>query len=73
MAARYGRERAGRNLPVAIALWAFIPETSERILEALGQPADLAWEGVAGGRTIAADGIEPAAPLFPRVDAPTPA
>ncbi len=58
---------------VAIALWAFIPETSERILEALGQPADLAWEGVAGGRSIAADGIEPAAPLFPRVDAPTPA
>src|SRR5712692_1324801 len=58
---------------VAIALWAFIPETSERILETLGQPADLAWEGVAGGRMIAAEGIEPAAPLFPRVDAPTPA
>jgi methionyl-tRNA synthetase len=58
---------------VAIALWAFIPETSERILEVLGQPADLAWDGVTGGRTIAADGIEPAAPLFPRVDAPTPA
>jgi methionyl-tRNA synthetase len=56
---------------VAIALAAFVPETSDRILGALGQPPDLAWENVAAGRTVAADGIEPAVPLFPRVDAPT--
>jgi methionyl-tRNA synthetase len=56
---------------VAVALHAFVPETSARILEALRQPGDLAWQGVAPGRAVAASGIEPAAPLFPRVDAPT--
>jgi methionyl-tRNA synthetase len=56
---------------VAVALAAFVPSTSERILAALGQPADLAWAGVAAGRTVAASGIVPAEPLFPRVDAPT--
>ena len=58
---------------VATALWAFIPDTSERILQALEQPVDLSWERVASDRAIEAEGIEPAAPLFPRVDAPTPA
>jgi methionyl-tRNA synthetase len=56
---------------VAVALAAFIPDTSNRILSALGQPAELAWDGVAAGRTIAAVGIDAAPPLFPRVDAPT--
>ena len=55
---------------VAVALAAFVPDTSERILAALGQPIDLAWDGVAAGRAAAADGIDPAPPLFPRVDAP---
>jgi methionyl-tRNA synthetase len=55
---------------VAVALAAFVPETSARILAALGQPGDLAWSGVASGRLAEVDGIEPAAPLFPRVDAP---
>jgi methionyl-tRNA synthetase len=55
----------------ALALWAFVPETAERILTSLGQPLDPGWEGVAAGRTVAADAIEPATPLFPRVDAPT--
>ena len=45
-----------------------LPETSPRILSALGQPEDLAWEGVAYGWTVAAEGIEPAEPLFPRVE-----
>ncbi|HWN20520.1 MAG TPA: hypothetical protein VNP93_00985, partial [Gaiellaceae bacterium] len=57
----------------AIALAAYLPETSERILAALGQPLDLAWENVAYGRTTAVAGIEAAAPLFPRIDAPAPA
>ena len=35
---------------VAVALSAYVPDTAERILSALGQPADLAWEGVAAGR-----------------------
>jgi methionyl-tRNA synthetase len=55
---------------VAIALSAFIPETAPQILAALRQPEGLAWEKVAAGRTRAADGIEPAEPLFPRVDLP---
>ena len=58
---------------VAVALSAYLPETAPRILEALRQPDDLAWEGVGPGRTVSAEGIEPAAPLFPRVDAPAPA
>src|SRR5262245_26952869 len=56
---------------VAIALAAFVPETAERILAALRQPTDLAWERVAAGHAAAVDDIEPAAPLFPRVDEPT--
>ena len=54
----------------AIALSAYLPETAVRILEALGQPVDVAWGNVAYGGTIAATGIEPAQPLFPRVDEP---
>jgi hypothetical protein len=34
-------------------------------------PLDLFHEPVAYGRTAATDGIEPAEPLFPRVDLPT--
>jgi methionyl-tRNA synthetase len=58
---------------VAVALSSYLPETAPRILDALSQPDDLAWEGVAPGRTAAVEGIEPAPPLFPRVDAPAPA
>ena len=56
---------------VAVALASYIPETAERILAALGQPAALAWDEVAYGRTRAVAGLEPAPPLFPRVDEPT--
>jgi methionyl-tRNA synthetase len=55
---------------VAVALAAYLPETAPRILAALAQPADLSWRGVRPGLTAAAGGIEPAAPLFPRVEAP---
>ncbi|TMM22747.1 MAG: methionine--tRNA ligase [Actinobacteria bacterium] len=56
---------------VAIALAAYLPETASRILVALGQSDDLAWEGVAYGRTAAAEGIAAAEPLFPRVELET--
>jgi methionyl-tRNA synthetase len=51
----------------AIALAAYLPETAPKILAALGQPTDVAWERVAGG------GVEPATvaaatPLFPRIE-----
>jgi len=55
---------------LAVLLSPFLPETAPRILDALGQDANLAFEGAQAGETVAADGIEPAQPLFPRVDAP---
>ena len=57
-----GRDRS-RRLP---------PGDRRRILEALGQPAELDWDGVAYGRTRAVQGLEAAPPLFPRVDEPAP-
>jgi len=55
---------------VAVALAAFVPRTSAAILEALGQPDDLAWENVAAGKTPELTDIAAAPPLFPRIDAP---
>jgi methionyl-tRNA synthetase len=52
---------------VAIALYAYLPATSPAILDALGQGADVAWEGVRSGG-LAPARIEPAPPLFPRVE-----
>ncbi len=56
---------------LAVALHAYVPETADRILAALRQPRELAWSQVAPGLTGDVDGIEPAEPLFPRIDAPT--
>jgi len=56
---------------VTVALSPYLPETAPAILEALGQPVDLAFEGVAYGVTPETAGIAAAAPLFPRVDQPT--
>jgi methionyl-tRNA synthetase len=55
---------------VAVALGAYVPRTSQSILRALGQPEDIGWELVAPGRMVAAEGIQPAPPLFPRVEPP---
>jgi methionyl-tRNA synthetase len=55
---------------VAVALSAYVPNTAARILAGLGQSDDLAWENVAAGRAVAAEGIEAASPLFPRIDPP---
>ena len=55
---------------LAVGLSPFLPETAPQILEALGQDAGLDWAGVRSGLTRAAEGLEPAQPLFPRVDAP---
>jgi methionyl-tRNA synthetase len=56
---------------VAVALLPYLPETAPLILEALKQPTDQSWDEITTGRTLAAEGIEPAAPLFPRVEAPS--
>ena len=55
---------------LAVALSSYLPNTAPQILRALGQSEDLGWAEVAPGRTSAAEGIEQAAPLFPRVEAP---
>ena len=55
---------------VAVALSPFLPETAPRILGALRQPDDLAWDRVRNGTAIEVDGIEPAPPLFPRIELP---
>jgi methionyl-tRNA synthetase len=54
----------------AVALWAYVPETAERVLAALGEAPDIDWDNVAAGRTASLAGIEAASPLFPRVDSP---
>jgi methionyl-tRNA synthetase len=56
---------------IAVALSPYLPETAPRILGTLRQPVDLALDQVAYGKTGEAEGIEPAQPLFPRVDLPT--
>ena len=57
---------------VAVALAAYLPETSPRILGALGEsPAEIGWDRVAYGLTPAREGIVSAEPLYPRIDAPT--
>ncbi|HEU0303987.1 MAG TPA: methionine--tRNA ligase [Gaiellaceae bacterium] len=53
---------------VAVALAAYLPVTSPAILRALGQDESVAWEGVRSGGLRAGGGIEPAKPLFPRVE-----
>jgi len=56
---------------VTIALAPYIPESADAILAALGQPHDdLALERIRPKTAIDAEGIEPAAPLFPRVELP---
>ena len=50
---------------VAIALAAYLPETAGRILEALGQPASLDWDGVAYGLTPTVAGARGRATALP--------
>jgi methionyl-tRNA synthetase len=55
---------------VAVALYAYLPETSPKILAALRQPEEPAWDRVRNGGAVEVEGIEAAEPLFPRIDAP---
>jgi methionyl-tRNA synthetase len=56
---------------VAVALAPYLPATSPKILSALGQSEDVSWERTAVGLAEPAEGIEPASPLFPRIEIPT--
>ena len=55
---------------LAVALAPFLPETAPRILAALNQSDDLAWDRVRTGVAEEVDGIEAAKPLFPRIELP---
>ena len=56
---------------IAVALAAYLPESAPRILEALGQPSDdFSLERLRTGTAVSAVGVEPAPPLFPRVELP---
>jgi len=56
---------------VAVALHAYLPESTPKILAALGQSPDFGWERVRTGGAVDAAGIEPAEPLFPRIELAT--
>jgi len=58
---------------LAVALAPFLPETAPRILAALQQPGDLAWDRVRNGVAEEVDGIAAAKPLFPRIELSAPA
>ena len=53
----------------AVALWAYLPETAPKILEALGQPTAFGWELVEYGLLAPGEPVEAASPLFPRFEA----
>jgi methionyl-tRNA synthetase len=55
---------------LAVALAPFLPETAPRILAALNQSDDLAWDRVRNGIAEEVEGIEAAKPLFPRIELP---
>jgi methionyl-tRNA synthetase len=55
---------------VAVALQPFLPETAPKILAALRQPEEAAWERVRNGSALEVEGIGAAPPLFPRIDLP---
>jgi methionyl-tRNA synthetase len=56
---------------VAVALAPYLPESAPRILRSLGQPADdLPLDRIRTGTAVPAQAIEPAPPLFPRVELP---
>jgi methionyl-tRNA synthetase len=57
---------------LAVALASFLPETAPRILAALNQSEDPAWERVRTGVAEEVDGIAAAKPLFPRIELPAP-
>ena len=64
-------ELADGLVAVAVAVSPYLPETAPRILAALRQSEELDFARIAPGAAAAAEGIEPAAPLFPRIELPT--
>jgi methionyl-tRNA synthetase len=56
---------------LAVALYAYLPETSPKILAALGQSEEPAWDRVRINGAVSVDGIAASKPLFPRIELPS--
>ena len=56
---------------LAVALFAYLPETSPKILAALGQSEEPTWDRVRNGVAEAVEGIDASEPLFPRIELPS--
>jgi methionyl-tRNA synthetase len=56
---------------LAVALAPFLPETAPKILAALEQPGDVAWDRIRNGIAAEVEAIAAADPLFPRIELPT--
>jgi methionyl-tRNA synthetase len=56
---------------VAVALHAYLPETTPKILAVLRQPEDFSWSRVMNGAVGPVEGIEASEPLFPRIELPS--
>jgi methionyl-tRNA synthetase len=56
---------------LGVALQAFLPEASPKILAALGQAEEPSWERVRNGVAEPVEGIAASEPLFPRIELPS--
>jgi methionyl-tRNA synthetase len=56
---------------LAVALHSYLPETSPKILAALGQPEEPTWDRVRNGVAVGVEGVAAAPPLFPRIELPS--
>jgi methionyl-tRNA synthetase len=56
---------------LAVALYAYLPDSAPKILVALRQSDDMSWERVRNGGAAGADGIAASEPLFPRIELPS--
>jgi methionyl-tRNA synthetase len=56
---------------LSVALFAYLPETSPKILAALGQSEEPTWDRVRNGVAEAVEGIDASEPLFPRIELPS--
>jgi len=55
---------------LAVLLWPYMPESAERILEAVGDPGAIGWERAGLGLLEAGAAVRQPPPLFPRVELP---
>ncbi|MGN6379195.1 MAG: methionine--tRNA ligase [Gaiellales bacterium] len=55
---------------LGVLLWAYVPGSAERMLEAVGDPGGIAWDRAGLGLLEAGAEVTQPPPLFPRVETP---